>query len=426
MKLAHQYKLLPTSSQRSEVDRWLDMLRCQYNWMLAQRFQWWEQNRVSVNACPLICHLPELKEQPDYYSQKRALVPLKQARPWYKDIYSQVLQDMVKRVKLAFERYLKGDGSGKRSGKPRFQGKNRYRSFTYPQASIDWIDGNKIKLPKIGAVKVIWHRPLPDGFKVKTAIVTKKADGYYITLTLEDSTVPEQKIDIKPSQNNSIGIDLGLEHLIADSGGEFFDYPRYLRQSEKKLGILQRKRESKAKGSKAKNVLNRRIARHHQKIARQRYQFHCETANKLLDKADVIFLEDLSVSNMNRKCKPKQDEQSNYLPNGQSVKSGLNKSFADAGLSQFANQVLPFKAERAGKLIKKVDPRGTSQYGCICLNKVPKQLSNRWHSCPHCNNEMQRDTNSAILIKKVGSPSVASLKNANPGKSRRRSPRCTA
>ena len=425
MKLAHQYRLLPTSSQRNEIDRWLDMLRCQYNWMLAWRFQWWEQNRCPVNACPLICHLPELKEQPDYYTQKRALVPLKQERPWYKDIYSQVLQDMVKRVKLAFDRYIKGDGNGKRSGKPRFQGKNRYRSFTYPQASTDWIDGNKIQLPRIGGVKVIWHRPLPDGFKVKTAIVTKKVDGYYITLTLDDLTVPEQTIDIEPSQNNSIGIDLGLEHFIADSEGKFFEYPKYLRQAEKKLGFLQRKRESRAKESKARKVLNRRIARLHQKIARARYQFHCETANKLLDKADVIFLEDLSVSNLNRKCKPKQDEQGNYIANGQSAKSGLNKSFADAGLSQFADRVLAFKAERAGKLIKKVDPRGTSQYCCICLSKVPKQLSDRWHSCPHCNNEMQRDTNSAILIKKVGL-GVASLKNANPGKSRRRSPRRTA
>ncbi|MEA5500037.1 helix-turn-helix domain-containing protein [Limnoraphis robusta] len=68
------------------MSRWLDMLRLQYNWMLAERFQWWEENRSPVNACPLVCYLPELKDQPDYYSQKRSLVSLKQDRPWYKDI----------------------------------------------------------------------------------------------------------------------------------------------------------------------------------------------------------------------------------------------------------------------------------------------------------------------------------------------------
>lgn len=118
------------------MDRWLDMLRSQYNWLLFERFRWWEENRCDVNACPLMCHLPELKDNPDYYSQKRSLVALKQDRPWYKNIYSQVLQDCVTRVKLAFDRFVKGDSKGNRSGRPRFKGKNRYRSFTYTQSDI--------------------------------------------------------------------------------------------------------------------------------------------------------------------------------------------------------------------------------------------------------------------------------------------------
>jgi putative transposase len=81
MIIAHQYRLLPTANQKTTMNAWLDKLRLQYNWLLAERFNWWEQNRCPVNACPLICHLPELKEQPDYYGQKRSLVPLKQKRP---------------------------------------------------------------------------------------------------------------------------------------------------------------------------------------------------------------------------------------------------------------------------------------------------------------------------------------------------------
>ena len=331
---------------------------------------------------------------------------------------------MVKRVKLAFDRYLKGDSNGKRSGKPRFKGKNLYRSFTYPQASIDWIDGNKIELPKIGTVKVIWHRPLPDRFEVKTAIVTQKADGWYITLTLEDISVPEFTNDVETTWSNSIGVDLGLEKFLADSLGEFEPIPQHFRKAEDKLAERQQKASAAQKGSRARKVLSRQVAKLHQKIARQRKQFHCETAKKVLGKADVVFVEALAVKNLSRRAKPKQDETGKFLPNGQSAKSGLNKSIADAGWSQFID-TLTFKAEKAGQKVVKVDPKGTSQHCSTCLNRVPKELSDRWHSCPNCGTELDRDTNAAILIKKVGM-GIASLKNAQPGSARKRSPRCTA
>ncbi|MGQ9869234.1 MAG: RNA-guided endonuclease InsQ/TnpB family protein [Leptodesmis sp.] len=424
MRIAYQYRLLPTSEQRAKLSRWLDMLRLQYNWMLADRFDWWEMNRCPVNACPLVASIAEPREQPNYYSQKRSLVPLKQDRPWYKEIYSQALQDMVKRVKLAFDRYLSGDCNGNRSGKPRFKGKNRYRSFTYPQASIAWIDGNKIELPKLGIFKVIWHRPLPEGFKVKTAIVTKKADGWYITLTLEDMSVPEFISDVEPRENNSIGIDLGLEKFLADSDGGFEPIPQHFRKSEEKLARLQQKVSTAKQGSRARKLLVRKVAKLHQKIARQRKQFHFETAQKVLKKADVVFVEDLSVKNMSRCAKPKQDEAGKFLPNGQSAKSGLNKSIADAGWSQFLD-ILAFKAGKAGQRVVKVNPKGTSQHCSNCLNRVPKELSDRWHSCPHCATELDRDTNAAILIKKVGLD-IALLKNAQPASDWKRSPRCTA
>ena len=122
MKIAYQYKLLPTFEQRTVMERWLDMLRYQYNWLLADRFDWWEMNRCAVNSCSLVQSIAEPRERPNYYSQKKSLVQLKQDRPWYGEIHSQVLQEMVKRVDLAFERFVKGDRNGKRSGKPRFRG----------------------------------------------------------------------------------------------------------------------------------------------------------------------------------------------------------------------------------------------------------------------------------------------------------------
>ncbi|RMF24724.1 MAG: hypothetical protein D6756_06515 [Cyanobacteria bacterium J083] len=79
---------------------------------------------------------------------------------------------------------------------------------------------------------------------------------------------------------------------------------------------------------------------------------------------------------MSRRCKPKQDEDGKYLPNGQSRKAGLNKSFADARLSQFVD-ILSFKAEKVGLRVIKINPRGTSQHCSQCLNRVPKGLSDR-------------------------------------------------
>jgi len=94
------------------------------------------------------------------------------------------------------------------------------------------------------------------------------------------------------------------------------------------------------------------------------------TVNESLDKADVIFVEDLKFGNMTRRCKPKQDEDGKYLPNGQAAKSGLNKS-----------ELLPYKAAKAGKKVVKVNPDGTSQHCAICLNRVPKELFDRWPEC---------------------------------------------
>ena len=389
MRIAHQYRLRPTIQQSTLMDRWLDMLRAQYNWMLAERFQWWEENRSPINACPLICHLPELKDQPDYYSQKRSLVSLKQSREWYKEIYAQVLQDMVKRVKLTFDRYLKGDSNGKRSGKPRFKGQGRYRSFTYPQASIDWIDGKFIKLPKIGAVKVIWHRPLPDGFSVKTAILSKKADGWYITLTLEDKSVPELTLDA-PTADNTIGIDVGLKSFLVTSDGEGVAIPQLYRKAEKRLKQLQRQLSKKKKGSKRRAKAAKRVAKAHQKVANQRKDFHYKTVQWLLSKGyKFIAYEDLNIKGLAR--------------------TRLAKSILDAAWGQFLS-IADLKAEKAGGKGLPQNPRKTTIECSDCGQDVPKTLSDRWHNCL-CGASYCRDHNAARNIKQraVGHP-VQALK----------------
>lgn len=149
MRTAYQYKLKPNTKQKAVIDSWLELLRRQYNYRVGERLNWFEHNRCDINSCSVtVCHLPQLKEEPSYYSQKRDLVKTKELFPEFKEIHSQVLQDCVERVNIAFDRFRKGDCKGKKSGKPRFKGVGRYRSFTYTQMKQNCISDRLINLPK--------------------------------------------------------------------------------------------------------------------------------------------------------------------------------------------------------------------------------------------------------------------------------------
>jgi len=340
----------------------------------------------------LICHLPELKEEPDFYSQKWDLVNTKTLFPEYKEIHSQVLQDCVGRVEKTFDRlrqrdgvlWVKGDRNGKRAGKPRFKGVGRYRSFTFPQMKQNCIQGKFIHLPKIGLVKLIQHHPLPAGFTIKTVTITRKADGWYVTLSLQDSTVPEFTPDT-PTLENTIGIDMGLKSFLVTSEGEPIEIPQYYRRAQKRLKRLQRSLSRKKKGSNRRKKALKRVAKAHLKVANQRKDFHYETAKKLLRKGKHIGHEALNIKGIAR--------------------TRLAKSTYDAGWGQFL-QILSVKAERAGLMAIAVNPNGTSQNCSRCGQKVPKAIQDRWHSCPHCGLQLDRDQNAAINIKyrAVGHP----------------------
>lgn len=376
MRTAYQYKLRPTKQQALDIDRWLSMLCAQYNYLLARRFAWYEQNRCPINACPLVCHLPELRDNPDYYSQKKTLPNLKKTHPWYREIYSQVLQDIVKRVKVTFDRFLKGDSNGKRSGRPRFKSHSRYRTFTYPQIKDGCLQGNLINLPMFGKVKIILHRPIPDGFKIKTASVTKKADGYYLTLSLENATVPTIKPDFNP--DSITGIDVGLKEFLTTSENEIVAIPQHYRKAQKRLKVIQKRVSRRKKGSNRRQKAVKQLGKQHKKVADKRKDFHFKTANNLLKKYDVVAVEDLNVKGLAR--------------------TRLAKSVLDAGWSSFLS-ILTNKAENAGLLVISVKASGTSQDCSNCGRTVRKKLHERWHDCPNCGCSLDRDHNAAINIK---------------------------
>ncbi|MEH2026095.1 RNA-guided endonuclease InsQ/TnpB family protein [Nostoc sp.] len=387
MRTSYQYKIKPNKEQVEKIDKTLEMLRYQYNYLLAQRFDWHEMNRCPIDRCPLICHLPELKDKPNYYSQKALLTQLKVDRPWYKDIHSQVLQEVPKKVEITFDRWLAGDANGKKSGRPRFKGKGQYKTFTYPQFKRHHFVNNKITLSKIGDVKVIVHRQIPDGFDIKTVSVTKKADGYYVTLSLDDKTVPIIKPDF--NLDNIVGIDVGLIDFYVASDNTRIAAPKYLRKAERKLKSAQRKVSRRKKGSNRRKKAIKQLGIKHKKVADTRKDFHFKTAKILLDKYDVIAVEKLNIKGL--------------------AKTWLAKSINDAGWRQFIT-ILSNKAENAGLKVIAVNPNGTSQECSSCGTKVKKTLSQRIHNCHACKTSICRDLNASINIKNRGAHDLKAQK----------------
>ncbi|GAA6622074.1 RNA-guided endonuclease InsQ/TnpB family protein [Scytonema sp. NUACC26] len=291
-------------------------------------------------------------------------------------------------------------------GKPRFKSESTFKSFTYTQVLDRWINGKFIKLPKIGEIEIIFHRPIPDGFKVKTCIVSKKADGWYITLSLEDKSVPNNpSIKIVPTVNNSSGLDAVLEGdvFIATSEGELLPSVKAFRKNQDKLVKILQKKSTKKKGSAQRRKLVKKEAKLHQKIARCRKDHHFKASHRLTRIGKkIFFVEDLDLKNLTLRNKAKLDENGKFLPNHQSQKSGLNKSFLDAGFGQFVD-ILSYIVEKTGGQVIKIKPNYTSQICCNCDAYVLKDLSDRIHDCQACNvGIICRDINAAVNIKRVG------------------------
>lgn len=220
MKLNYQYRIHPYTQQVQKLNEWLRICRYLYNRWLGQCLDWWVSNRCSVNACPLICHLPELVDNPYFTDLKSQLLRLKEdlvSVKWsgelldLKSVYSTVLQDVyTSRLKKTMDRYIEGDSNGRRSGRPRYKTAANYRSFKFPQAKQEWIDAKNhvLYLPFIDGIQIRLHRPLPDGFKLKTVQVIKKADGWHVNLCVEEPTVPEfTRTGVVSTWDNSAGMD---------------------------------------------------------------------------------------------------------------------------------------------------------------------------------------------------------------------------
>ncbi len=321
MLKTYKYRLYPTKKQIKTLEWTLDHCRALYNAALQER-------RDAYNLC--------VQQHPNYYDpdvrkeltkayaigyndQSAQLPEIKEIREEYREIHSQVLQDVLKRVDKAMKAFFRRVKEGSKPGYPRFQGKGRFDSFTYPQAGFSLTHDNRLCLSKIGTIKIKMHREVTES--VKTCTIKREGEHWYVCFACD---VEEQKK--LPYTDLAIGVDMGLLHFATDSSGDTIENPRHFRKSRGLLKKRQQRLSKKRKGSNRRRKASRIIARTHRKIRNQRRDFHHKAARILVDTYETIVFEDLSIHNLVRRPKPKKDENGKYLPNGASAKSGLNKS----------------------------------------------------------------------------------------------------
>ncbi|MGD2179591.1 RNA-guided endonuclease InsQ/TnpB family protein [Lusitaniella coriacea] len=417
MIYVYQYRLYPTPSQTLELNDWLRVCQYWYNRQLGERFDWWDMNRCYIDRCPLISSVADLKVKPTQYGQQGQLPGLKKDYQFVRSsselldfsrVPANTLQAICKQVETSFKRFTAGDKNGKRSGKPRFKNRARFRTlnFTGSQkgkfSSIGYF-GAFVITKKLGELKVRMHRPLPDGATLKTSSVTKKADGWYLNVTLDDPSVPEPVTEVS-TWDNSLGIDAVLkgDDYLALSTGDKLPSLKPLRKSTESLTKVSQAKSSAKRGSRKRRKLARREAGIHQKIARQRKQHRYETAHSVVNTgAKNIFVEKLNLAGLKKRNKVKQDDTGKFLPNGQASKSGLNKSWSDAAFGMFLD-TLSVVASKAGASVHKVNPAYTSKVLCYRNIVAFDSLSAREYRDTELGLTVDRDINAALNIKQRG------------------------
>ena len=366
---AYKFRIFPTKSQETKLEVTLRLCRELYNAALQERRDAYRMVGKSLN----------------YYDQANQLPEIKEERTDLKEVYSQVLQDVLKRVDKAFGGFFSRAKLGKKAGFPRFQGRDRYDSFTYPQggwsitASGPIGQNNSLTVSKIGTIRINLHREVLG--KVKTCTIRRDGLNWFVCISVE------YEFEQPAHEGPVIGIDVGLENFANLSNGEQVANPRLFRKSEKHLAKVQRKLarlRHLPRRDPGKIIAKRSVTRAFRKVRNQRLDFSHKLSHKLVSTYSLIAVEDLNIKGL--------------------ASGMLAKSVNDAGWSLFLN-LLSYKAENAGSKLIKVDPRYTSQTCPDCGNIRKKELSERWHSCD-CGSSMHRDIAAALVILSRGLSTV--------------------
>ncbi len=355
IRKSFKFRIYPSKAQTLILENTLDLCRELYNAALQERRDAWKLNKVFIS----------------YLSQQNQLPEIRKSREDLNSVYSQILQDVLKRVDKNFQMFFDRLSKGKKAGKPRFKGQNRFNSFCYPQKGF-WLKDNKLTLSKIGNIKIKLSRNVIG--KVKTCTVKREIDKWFVVFSVETFA------ETLPKTGKQIGIDAGIESFMTLSDGTQIENFRFFESSQKKLRVAQRRVSRRKKFSNRWKKAQKQVAKIHAKIRNQRADFQHKISTQLIKEFDLIAIEKLNILGLS--------------------KGILSKQINDVAWSGFF-EMLRYKAENADKKLIEVNPSGTSQT-CICGEAVKKKLNIRVHHCDKCGYENHRDIVSAQVILKLG------------------------
>ncbi|TRU80706.1 MAG: transposase [Microcystis novacekii Mn_MB_F_20050700_S1] len=300
----------------------------------------------------------------------QGLLPsLKKEYEWLTDAYSQCLQVVALNLSQAYQNFFE-----KRAKYPRYKSKHGRQSISYP-ANVK-LEGDYLKLPKIGLVHCVCHREFEG--TIKTVTISKNPDGKYFASVLVDDG---QETPQPSTEGKAIGIDVGLTHFAITSNGSKYDNPRHFAKHQRNLKRKQQKLSRKKKGGNSRQKARRLVAKIHSKIARCREDFLHKLSRKIVNENQVIAVENLNVKGMVRN-------------------HNLAKAISDCGWGMFCT-MLKYKAENEGKTYIEVDRWFPSSKTCnVCLNQVGSlPLDVRNWTCEYCQTTHDRDINAATNIR---------------------------
>ena len=361
MNRAYKFRLYPNKEQRIMFAKTFGCVRFIYNRMLADKIAHYKQTGEMLQTTPA-----------QYKSEFE----------WLKEVDSLALANAQLNLQLAYKNFF----NKKHSGFPNFKSKkkSRMRYTTNNQNGSVRIEDGKLKLPKVGFVKIVQHREIIG--KIKSATIEKTpTNKYYVSILVEyENQVPE--VELK----NFIGLDFSMHDLYVTSEGERSNYPKFFRRAERKLARLCRWHSKRKKNSKNRERMRLRVCLAYEKTTNQRIDFLHKKSYELAQKYDAVCIETLNMQAMSKMLK-------------------FGKTVADNSFGRFRD-FLDYKLYFRGKKLIMVDKWFASSQHCSSCgykNAEIKDISIRNWKCPSCGAEHDRDINAAINLREEGKRIVA-------------------
>jgi putative transposase len=315
--LSYKFRLYPSKTIQAKLQEQLELCRWLYNRLLEELNKAREEGR-------------KIKQT----DTQALIVKLKEEKPELKKVYSKVLQMVNYQLWSNIKALSKLKKNGKRVGKLRFKGRGWFKTLNFNQSGFR-IEGNKLILSKVGSIPIKIHREIEG--EIKGVIVKREKSGkWFAIVQVEDELKP-----LQPT-GKAVGIDVGIRHFLTDSDGRQIENPKYYERTLNRIKILQRNLSRKQKGSKNREKARIKLAKAYEKLVNQRNDFLHKLSRFYVNNYDVIAVEDLHIQNMVR------------------IGRTLAQRILDASWSKFI-QLLSYKAERAGRRVVKVNPKGTSE-----------------------------------------------------------------